>query len=264
MHWGVGTESAGAVLNSGPLCPCRPCCPWAVSVSSPTAASMRRPTAATSWASAPTCRSLPTCWPQVCASGLRVRPHDWVSAVCLRTTPAGLRGRRFPCCRTHFPNDIGLCFLSLRQVWVGLDKLMVRVACWGVALREGMSHPGVVQESCCTDPSALWTSFLFLVSCFICLKSVPAAHQHSGLCSAQLHLWDRQAHCSRKTARKLIGVPLQLGAFGNQPGHHSHLLVCPGSSGDSVRWSDGCSQSCCPSALRLGRESRRQFAEHRL
>ena len=40
--------------------------------------------------------------PSPCA-GLRYvprdseRPYDWVSAVCLRTTPAGLRGRRFPC-----------------------------------------------------------------------------------------------------------------------------------------------------------------------
>lgn len=127
---------------------------------------------------------------------------------------------------------------------------------------------GMVQESCWTDPSALWTSFLFLVSCFICLKSVPAAHQHSGLCSAQLHLWDRQAH-EKKTAlekrpRSSLASLFSWGHLGISLGTHPHLLVCPGSSGDSVRWSDGCSQSCRPSALRLGHESRRQFAEHRL
>ncbi|XP_060999659.1 folliculin isoform X3 [Dama dama] len=38
--------------------------PRPFSLRSPSAASTRRPTAATSWASAPTCRSLPTCWPQ--------------------------------------------------------------------------------------------------------------------------------------------------------------------------------------------------------
>lgn len=54
------------------------------------------------------------------------------------------------------------------------------------------------------------------------------------------------------------------GHLGISLGTHPHLLACPGSSSDSVSWTDGWSQSCHPSALRLGCESRRQYAEHRL
>lgn len=65
---------AGRLLLTGVLC-CsllsRPCCQWAVSASSPTATNMRRPTDATSWASAPMCRFPRTCSLQVCAFPIR-------------------------------------------------------------------------------------------------------------------------------------------------------------------------------------------------
>ena len=110
--WGVGEGLGRGSTQFWVVLSFRPCCPWAVCASSLTAASTRRPTAATSWGSAPTCRSLPTCWPQVRAAsvwaepGSEVKPRDWTSAAGLRAMPAGLR-REDPRCRTSFPHDIG-------------------------------------------------------------------------------------------------------------------------------------------------------------
>lgn len=54
--------------------PCRRCCPWGACGSSPTVTSMRRPIAATSWASALTCRSHHTSWPLVRACCAALSP----------------------------------------------------------------------------------------------------------------------------------------------------------------------------------------------
>lgn len=102
-----GGCSAGAGLCHRVLS--RRCCQWAVSASSLTATSTRRPTAATSWGSALTCRSPPTYCPQVRPSLVGPSPAPQGSEVELRLS----HGSEDAACssrRTSFPGGFGPLF----------------------------------------------------------------------------------------------------------------------------------------------------------
>lgn len=146
----AGEGPGGWVMDTGrPGCPpavslspslCRPCCPWAVCASSRTAASTRRPTAATSWGSAPTCRSPPTCSPQVRLSSPRPSTQRLALAVRLRVSPAGL-GSRDPHCRTSFPSVTGPLVSAFKTEEDWTDSFVAR-GLTGMALGWGRPRSG--------------------------------------------------------------------------------------------------------------------------
>ena len=104
----------GSILSHSVLF--RPCCRWAVSAPSLTAASTRRPTGATSWGSACTCRCPPTCSPRVraCPAWSVPVPRGLEVGLNLHCVFQGVTCRpqkqEGPCCRTSFPNAIGPLF----------------------------------------------------------------------------------------------------------------------------------------------------------
>lgn len=130
-HVGCVMDSGRGCSAGAGLCYCvlsRRCCQWAVSASSLIATSTRRPTAATSWGSALTCRSPPTCCPQVRPSPVGPSPALQGSEVELRLS----HGSEDAVCssrRTSFPSGFGPRF-SVFKTGEGWTEQPLRVAYW--------------------------------------------------------------------------------------------------------------------------------------